>query len=315
MASRALVLMFCVAVAGCGNMLVDTSYIDQARKQAANPNLTAQQRGKILEDAGDQSRMRGRGAFAAEMYYDAAAAYDVFRSTEGDSDVRRVYGKCQGDPYCEGIADLMSRWKDDRIRPAARAGVTATPPPSARYVTPGNPAQSGTGAATSTAPPAMGSIDDAIRQAQATRSARPKVIDGCPTGVEHLAPQLPVCPANEGLLKLRQLILLTDASFVADQAAGLSLRDVALRTSQAARLRDEALRTDERSMLEASADGDQARRRLADLRETPSRCDAGPQGSFGMGESAYQAYVAQYMAALADRAVSAAAACRARARP
>jgi hypothetical protein len=158
-------------------------------------------------------------------------------------------------------------------------------------------------------------IELAIQQARAKRAGRPASIDGCPTGIEHLAPRLPVCSANDNLVKLRELILLTDASFAEDVAAGLSFRDIALRTSQASRLRDEALRTNERAMLEASADGDQARRRLAALRETPPRCDAGPQGSFGMGENAYQAYVSQYMISLAERAVSTAAACRGRARP
>lgn len=161
----------------------------------------------------------------------------------------------------------------------------------------------------------MPDIEVAIRQARAKRSSAPASIDGCPTGIDHLAPRLPVCAANDHLVKFRELILLTDASFADDVAAGLSFRDIALRASQASRIRDEALRTNERAMLEASADGDQARRRLAALKDTPPRCDAGPQGSFGMGESAYQAYVSQYMAALAERAVSAAAACRGRARP
>ncbi|HOY33715.1 MAG TPA: hypothetical protein PLG32_01150 [Piscinibacter sp.] len=318
MALRALAVVLAVLAAGCGNMFVDTSYLELARKQAANPNLTEPQRGKIFEEAGDQSLIRGRGGFAAEMYFEAALAYDVSGSTQGDADVRRVYGKClsgrlQTAAECQSIADVMSDWKAGRAEPAGRAG--PAPGPSFSYVFPGNPAVGGTALPPRAAPVVPGSIDGPIQQAQATRATRPRVMDGCPTGIEHLAPQLPVCAANEGLVKLRQLILATDASFVEDQAAGLSLREVALRTSQASRLRDEALKTTERSMLEASADSNRARRRLAALRDSPPSCDAGPSGSYGMGESAYQAYVGQYMVAMADRAVSAAAACRARARP
>lgn len=320
MTSRALALVFAVLAAGCGNMFVDTGYLEQARKEAANPKLTAQQRGRIFEDAGDQSLMRGRGGFASEMYFEAALAYDVVGSSKGDSDVRRVYNKCLGGRLqtaaeCQEIAEVMSAWRADRAPPRARVGQSPTHGPSLSYVIPGNPAAGGTGALPRAAPAAMGSIDRAIQQALLTRESRPKAIDGCPTGIEHLAPRLPFCSANEGLVKLRQLILATDASFVEDLAAGLSLREVALRTSQASRLRDEGLKETERAMLEASADGDRARRRLAALRDPSPGCDAGPPGAFGMGESAYQAYVGQYMAALADRAVSAVAACRARARP
>lgn len=205
--------------------------------------------------------------------------------------------------------------------PAPMPGPNAPPAPPVdagpSYIIPGRPDAGGSSQSASPAPPpsAAPDIDESIRQAKAKLATRPKMIDGCPARIEHLAPELPVCPANEHLAKLRELILATDASFVDDQAAGYSLRQVATETAQAARQFDDALRSAELAMLEASADGDLARRRLGALKETPPRCDAGPRGSFGMGENAYQAYVNMFMLTKMNRAVSAIAACRARARP
>lgn len=158
-------------------------------------------------------------------------------------------------------------------------------------------------------------LDDAIRKARASRESRPSQIDGCPTSIEHLASELPICPDNQSLNKLRELILLTDASFVEGQAAGYTLRQIAMTAAQATRQQDESLRAAEQAMLETSANAELAGRRIAALRQTPPRCDAAPEGSFGMSENAYGAFVRAFMFAKANRAVSVIAACRARARP
>lgn len=158
-------------------------------------------------------------------------------------------------------------------------------------------------------------LDDEIRKARASLETRPSQIDGCPTRIDHLASELPICPDNQFLKKLRELILLTDASFVEDQAAGYSLRQIATNAAQATRQHDESLRVAEQAMLETSANAELAVRRIAALRQTPPRCDAAPEGSFGMSENSYQSYVSEFMSAKANRAVSVIAACRARARP
>lgn len=138
-------------------------------------------------------------------------------------------------------------------------------------------------------------------------------IDGCPTSVAHLAPQLPVCSANDRLMEIRELALATDLSFRKDLAAGWTFKQIAVETAKAARDADAALKQDEEAMIQASANARRASDRLAALRATPPVCNAGPPNTFGMSESAYQAYVATYIVALVNRATSAAAACRARA--
>lgn len=313
-----------VLMTGCGNLGVDSSYVDQARSNAQNPNLTAVERSRIFEDAGDTAVARGRRGFADEMYFEAALAlaYGSGNENQRQGGLQRLNQKCVsigmvGGPGCQEIPNLL------RERQAAAGGSRSQQAGTSQaLVVPGR-SDAATGRGPGGAPngsagansPAMPDIDEAIRQARAKRTTRPAMIDGCPTNIDHLATELPVCPANRALTQLRELILLTDASFIEDQAAGYSLRQIATNQAQAARQYEDALRTAETSMLEASASGELARSRLSALRETPPRCDAGPQGSFGMGESAYQAYVNAFMVAKASRAVSAAAACRARARP
>ncbi|MCO5121788.1 MAG: hypothetical protein M9951_19430 [Burkholderiaceae bacterium] len=259
------------------------------------------------------------------MYFNAALAYDTGPTPEGDADVRRIYDKCiqariQSAPGCSEVAALMDEWS--RMRPGAPGGQGAAgrqgAPQSAggaSYILPGQSRAGGSSQpATEPTPPEM-DIDEAIRKAKAKLAGRPGTIDGCPTNIRHLESELPVCSNNEDLIKLRELILATDASFVDDQAAGYSLRQVATLAAQAARQHEETLKSAERSMFETSAHEGMARRRLDALRQMPPVCDAGPRGSFGMTENAYQIYVNAFMTSKANRAVSAVAACRARAAP
>lgn len=116
------------------------------------------------------------------------------------------------------------------------------------------------------------------------------------------------------LMELRRLGLATDVSFRADLAAGFSFKQIALTASQAAQQYDAALKQNEEAMLSTAAFGGVAEARIAALRASPPRCDA-VENARGMSENAFQAYVATYMASLINRAVSAVAACRARAQP
>jgi len=328
MIRRIAVVMLMAGLSACGHWFAGDDYIQDAKRRAANPNLSPAQKGRIYEEAGDAAAIRGHRGYADEMYSDAALEYHYsMNSPEGDAGVRRIQGKCadirmQSGPGCSMIPELIDeRATQQRSASAARSPAQArgtdTSGAGPSYIIPGRP---GAGQASQPArptppPSAAPDIDEAIRQAKAKLAIRPRMIDGCPTRIEHLAPELPVCPDNAQLTKLRELILATDASFVDDQAAGHSLRQVATNAAQAARQTDESLRSAEISMLEASASADLARRRLDALKGTPPRCDAAPQGSFGMSENAYQAYVSMFMATKANRAVSAVAACRARARP
>jgi hypothetical protein len=217
-----------------------------------------------------------------------------------------VYQKCLdaglvSEPGCGSIQkEVISEW---RRRPRAAAGSEATLL---------KVKSDGTNAGHSIE--SFDQIDEAIRQAKVTRQGVPSTIDGCPTGLDHLADKLPVCRQNVQLMKLRELSLLTDASFRADLAAGLTLAQVATRTAQAARSFDATLPANEKAMLEAAAFDGVAQARVRALRDVPSRCDAAPANAYGMQEAAYQAYVASYIAAQVNRAVSAIAACRAGAR-
>lgn len=157
-------------------------------------------------------------------------------------------------------------------------------------------------------------IDAAIARAQAIRANTPRQIDGCNTGIDHLRDRLPICSENEGLVKMRRLWLLADGSFKENLAAGATLEEIATTQARLAREFEGTLKVNEELMQSTAADGQRARQRILALKETPSRCDAGPQGAFGMQEQAYQAYVNSYMAAQANRALSAIAACRARAK-
>ncbi|MCW5655501.1 hypothetical protein [Hydrogenophaga sp.] len=139
--------------------------------------------------------------------------------------------------------------------------------------------------------------------------------DGCPSSLAHIEPRLPRCTANAKLMELRQMLLDIDVSFRADRAQGYSYQRIAVINSQAAIEFENAMKQNEQAMLEASAHAGTARARLAALRDSPPRCDAAQAGAFGMGENAYQAYVASYMAAIGNRAVAAVAACLARRSP
>ena len=156
-------------------------------------------------------------------------------------------------------------------------------------------------------------IDRAIAQAKIARSSAPRQIDGCNTGIDHLRDRLPICRENEALMKMRELWLLSDASFKENIAAGATLAQIATEQARLAREFESSLVDAEAAMQSAAADGQLASRRITALKQIPSRCDAGPQDQFGMQEQAYQAYVNAYMAAQANRALSAIAACRARA--
>ncbi len=312
-----------ILMGGCGNLGGDSSYIVEARSAARSPGLTGVQRGRIFEDAGDTAVAQGRRGYADEMYFEAALAYDMVAPPARLALLQRIYSKCVGigmaqGPGCQEVPSMIS----DRQSVGSGAPAPAQSLAGPAYTVPGRTGP-GTGGAVNSPSPGQPSpsatgqpdLEAAIRQARAKRAGVSAMIDGCPTGVGHLAADLPICPANRQLSQFRELLLETDASFVEDQAAGYSLRQIAAIQAQAARQYEDALRQAERAMMEASADGALARARLSALRETPPRCDAGPQGSFGMGESSYQAYVSSMMVARTTRAVSALAACRARAKP
>lgn len=157
-------------------------------------------------------------------------------------------------------------------------------------------------------------IDAAIAKAEVVRANTPKQIDGCNTGIEHLRDRLPICSQNEALVKMRRLWLLSDASFKENLAAGATMAQIAIEQAKIAREFENSLESNEAVMQSAAADSQRARQRIVALKATPSKCDAGPQNAFGMQEQAYQAYVNAYMAVQANRALSAIAACRARAK-
>lgn len=120
-------------LSGCGSLGVDRSYIDAARSRAQDPRLSPLERGRIFEDAGDTAVSRGRSAYATQMYFEAALAFDSARSAAGDAAMRDVYEKCiqawGSSPDCEGISELM---RDRRV--GARADVPQ--PSDLRHGTP-----------------------------------------------------------------------------------------------------------------------------------------------------------------------------------
>ncbi len=303
--TRSAVPLFLAAIllTGCGNLFVDESIINKAKKDASSPALSSRQKARIYEDAGDASQRNGQRGFAAEMYFDAANEYEA-RDGSGDADVLRVYSKCtMSSVSCKSIKEfIIDEWR--------------TRPPSSNRAGPSSPNAAATSSTRSTSGPATSGapdIDAAIAEAKTIRASTPSQIEGCNTGIEHLRDRLPICRDNVALIKMRELWLLSDGSFKANLAAGATMGQIATEQARMAREFESNLQQNEAAMLSAAADGQRARQRIVALTETPSRCDAGPQGQFGMQEQAYQAYVNAYMATLSNRALSAIAACRARA--
>tara|TARA_B100001105_G_C22397012_1_gene447275 strand:+ start:1506 stop:2456 length:951 start_codon:yes stop_codon:yes gene_type:complete len=309
----AVIASLAVAVGGCGTAFVDTSVVTQAKADANRPGLTQKQRGKIFEDAGDAAVKGLRKGFAADLWFDAANAYNTYDSTDGDADVQRVYRKCVdngldvrhvGSSACSDIKEIvMDDWDKRKLKNAQS--------PPAKQSAENTTRQSQLNSAQPETLTAQ--MDDAITKARSALATAPSKIDGCPTNVTHLADRLPVCPENMQLQKLRELSLATDASFREDVASGLTLAQVATRAAEAARMFDATLAENERIMRNMASDIGPVERRLRAIRSTPAQCDAHSSNSLGMQEAAYQAYVASYIAAQVNRAVSAIAACRARA--
>ncbi len=133
----------------------------------------------------------------------------------------------------------------------------------------------------------------------------------CPQSIAYIEPRLPVCRDHAKLLEMRQIALATDVSFREDLRQGYTLRQVAVTAAKAAREYDQTLVQNQAAMFEAAASRERAQARLDALRASPPRCDANDQ-AMGMSESAYQAYVAMYIAGIVNTAVSTIAACRAR---
>ncbi|MGV7206637.1 energy transducer TonB [Oxalobacteraceae bacterium A2-2] len=136
----------------------------------------------------------------------------------------------------------------------------------------------------------------------------------CPASLDYLAPKLPVCSGNANLIELRRIALATDVSFRADAAAGYALKDVALMAGESAKRFEDAMKENEEVMASVANSDELLRERLQSLRATPPQCDA-QDNPATMGQSAYNAYVASYMGAMVNRAVSAIAACKARLQP
>jgi hypothetical protein len=285
-----------ILVSGCGNLGGDSNYIVEARSAARSPGLTSVQRGRIFEDAGDTAVAQGRRGYADEMYFEAALAYERVASPAGLALLQRIYSKCVGigmaqGPGCQELPSMIS----DRQSVAGGAPAPAQSSAGPAYTVPGRTGPVTGGAINSPSPaPGVG----------------PAAVSGaCPTTLAHIEPRLPRCTANSKLMELRRMVLEIDVSFRADRAQGLSYQQIAITNSQAAIQFENSMKQNEQAMLQASADGGLARARLAALRDTPPRCDAGPADAFGMSENAYQAYAAAYMGAVANRAVAAVAAC------
>ncbi len=307
--SRSAVVVFLATILlnGCGNWFVDESIINKAKKDASRPGLSSREKARIYEEAGDATRRNGQGGFAADLYFDAANEYNGTDGS-GDNDVLRVYDKCnKSNSACRSIKELIIddwRTRAPSVNQASRNN---------RQASADSGASRSSGGTSSAAASGAPDIDAAIAQAKAVRASTPKQIDGCNTGLEHLRDKLPICRDNVALMKMRELWLLSDASFKENLAAGATMAQIATEQARLAREFESNLQQNEAAMQSAAADGQRARRRVEALAETPSRCDAGPQDQFGMQEQAYQAYVNAYMAVLANRALSAIAACRARA--
>ncbi|MBU18134.1 MAG: hypothetical protein CL725_10610 [Chloroflexi bacterium] len=211
----------------------------------------------------------------------------------------------------DDVDDWRDWWKDRPSSPYGRVKLSDAGKQGAGQVhavsNSAQPSQS------SSAPSLDAQLDEAILQAERDLVGVPPTVDGCPTTIRHLDQRLPVCPSNERLKKMRRLWLATDASFRKDISSGLSLKEIAIRTAQAARESEAALAQTERGQREAAASLGPIEDRIKGLREIPSRCSAAPDDAFGMNEQSYQQHVNLYMAAIANRAVSVIAACRARA--